>query len=99
MPTVDSTLRVIASWKYIIVTDLRDAFYQLPLDRSSMKWCGTLTPFKGLRCYTVAAQGMPGSSETLEETLCAVFGHLIIEYIVAKIADDLYTGGKFTHPI
>ena len=34
MPTVDDTLRMIASWKYIIATDLRDAFYQIPLDKT-----------------------------------------------------------------
>ena len=94
MPTVDQTLRTIANWKYIIHTDLRDAFYQIPLDRDSMKWCATPTPFKGLRVYTVSAQGMPGSSETLEEMMCAVLGPLIQEGSVAKIADDLYVGGE-----
>ena len=74
MPTVETVLRTIASWRYIIVTDLRDAFYQIPLDHRSMKWCGTPTPFRGLRCYAVAAQGMPGASEALEECMSAIFG-------------------------
>ena len=94
MPTVDSTLRVIAAWRYIIKTDLRDAFYQIPLDEDSRKWCATPTPFRGLRCYLVASQGMPGSSETLEELLTTVFGHLIQRGVLAKIADDLYVGGQ-----
>ena len=94
MPTVDSTLRVIGSWNYIIKTDLRDAFYQIPLEESSRKWCATPTPFRGLRCYLVSAQGMPGSSETLEELLTTVFGHLIQRGVVAKIADDLNVGGQ-----
>ncbi len=93
MPTVDDTLRMIASWKYIIATDLRDAFYQIPLDKTSMKWCATSTPYRGLRVYLVSAQGMPGSSETLEEMMCTVLGSLIQEGCVAKIADDLYVGG------
>ena len=92
MPTVDDTLRTIASWKYMIKTDLRDSFYQIPLEKSSMKWCGTQTPFRGLRCYAVSAQGMPGSSETLEEMMCTILGHLIRQGCVAKIADDLYVG-------
>ena len=37
MSTVDSVLRMIGSWKYVITTDLRDAFYQIPLEHSSMK--------------------------------------------------------------
>ena len=36
MPTVDDVLRTIASWKYIIKTDLRDSFYQIPLEKESM---------------------------------------------------------------
>ena len=31
MPTVDDTLRANSQWKYIIKTDLRDSFYQIPL--------------------------------------------------------------------
>ncbi|KAJ8396457.1 hypothetical protein AAFF_G00017630 [Aldrovandia affinis] len=49
MPDVDSTLRLIAQWKYIIATDLTKAFYQIPLSRDSWKYCGVVTPFKG-RC-------------------------------------------------
>ena len=92
LPTVDSVLRIIGSWTCIIVTDLRDAFYQIPMDRSSMKWCATPTPYRGLRCYAVAVQGCPGSSEALEELLCAVLGDLVKEGIVFKIADDLTVG-------
>ena len=92
MPTVDDTLRNIASWKYLIKTDLRDSFYQIPLEVSSMKWCGTQTPFRGLRCYAVSAQGMPGSSETLDEMLNTILGTLLREGNAAKIADDLYVG-------
>ena len=94
MPTVESVLRLIATWKYTIVTDLRDAFYQIPLDRRSMKWCGTPTPFRGLRCYAVAAQGMPGASEALEECMSTVFGEEVKNRCVAKIADDMYVGGE-----
>ena len=94
MSTVDSVLRMLGGWNYIITTDLRDAFYQIPLERCSMKWCGTMTPYRGLRVYLVAAQGMPGSSEALEEMLCAVLGEYVKQGFVAKIADDLSVGGS-----
>ena len=48
MPDVDSTLRTIAPWKYIIKTYLTLAFYQIPLSKSSMKYCGIATPFRGI---------------------------------------------------
>ena len=93
MSTVDSVLRMLGTWRYVITTDLRDAFYQIPLEHSSMKWCGTVTPYRGLRVYLVAAQGMPGSSESLEEMLCTVLGEYVRQGFVAKIADDLNVGG------
>ena len=36
MPDVDSTLRTIAPWRYMIKTDLTRAFYQIPLSKSSI---------------------------------------------------------------
>ena len=94
MPTVENTLRTVAEWKCIITTDLRDAFYQIPLDKQSMQWCATQTPYRGLRVYLVACQGLPGSSEWLEELLSLLFGQLVQEGRVAKVADDMYVGGN-----
>jgi hypothetical protein len=94
MPNVDDTLRAIAKWDYIIVTDLLQSFYQIPLAHSSMKYCGVSTPFKGIRVYTRSAMGMPGSETCLEELMCRVLGDLVQEGCVAKIADDLYCGGN-----
>ena len=94
MPDVDSTLRRIAPWKYIIVSDLTNAFYQIPLSKPSMKYCGVATPFKGVRVYTRCAMGMPGSETALEEMMSRVLGDFIQEGFVAKLADDLYCGGN-----
>lgn len=90
MPDVDSTLRLIAQWKYIIATDLTKAFYQIPLSRDSWKYCGVVTPFKGVRVYVQSAMGMLGSE--MEELTCRVFGDLLEQGHVAKVADDLYCG-------
>ena len=57
MPDVDSTLRTIAQWRYIIQTDLTKAVYQIPLSKASMKYCGVATPFRGVRVYTRCAMG------------------------------------------
>ena len=94
LPDVDSTLRLIAQWSYIIVTDLTSAFYQIPLAKESMKYCGVATPFKGVRVYVRSAMGMPGSETALEEVMCRVLGPLLQDGSVAKIADDLYCGGN-----
>ena len=94
MPDVDSTLRTIAQWRYVIQTDLTKAFYQIPLSKSSMKYCGVATPFRGVRVYTRCAMGMPGSETALEELMCRVLGDFLQVGIVAKLADDLYCGGS-----
>ena len=94
MPDVDSTLRLIGQWKYIISTDLTKAFYQIPLAKDSMKYCGVVTPFRGVRVYTPSAMGMPGSETALEELMCRVLGDLLQEGVVAKLADDLYCGAN-----
>ena len=94
MPNVDAILRQVAQWKYIIVTDLTSAFYQIPLSRQSMKYCGISTPFKGVRVYTRSAMGMPGSETALEELMCRVLGDCLEDGIVTKLADDLYCGGN-----
>lgn len=93
MPDIDSTLRQIAKWKYVITTDLTNAFYQIPLSHDSMKYCGVATPFKGVRVYVRSAMGMPGSETSLEELMCRVLGELLQEGVVTKIADDIYCGG------
>ncbi len=94
MPNVDSTLRQIAEWKHLIASDLTSAFYQIPLSRSSMKYCGVATPFRGVRVYARCAMGMPGSETALEELMCRVLGDLLTEGVVVKLADDLYCGGN-----
>ena len=94
MPDVDSTLHQIARWKFVITTDLTSAFYQIPLSKASMKYCGVVTPFRGVRVYIRCAMGMPRSETALEELMCRVLGDLL-EGVVAKIADDLYCGGDY----
>ena len=94
MPDVDSTLRTIAQWRYVIQTDLTKAFYQIPLSETSMRYCGVATPFRGVRVYTRCAMGMPGSETALEELMCSVLGDFLQDGIVAKLADALYCGGS-----
>ena len=94
MPQVDNVLRDIAKWKFIIITDLLQSFYQIPQAHDSMKYCCVFTPFKGIRVYTRCAMGMPGSETCLEKLMSRILGDLIQQGRAAKIADDLYVGGN-----
>lgn len=89
-----TTLRTIIQWKYLIVTYLTSAFYQIRLARESMRYCGIVTPYKGVRVYTRCAMGMPGSETTVEELICRVLGDHLQAVFVSKLADDLYCEGN-----
>ena len=94
LPDVDSTLRNVGGWKYIIKTDMTGAYYQLKLMLSSKRYCGVHTPFKGLRVYNVGCMGLPGVETALEELTCLLFGDLVKSGKVAKLADDIFIGGE-----
>ena len=94
LPSVDETLRTMSGWKYLIPTDMTKAYFQLKLKKSSKKYCGVHTPYKGLRCYNVGCMGLPGVEVALEELTCLLFGEMVKEGNVAKLADDLYIGGE-----
>ena len=90
---VDSTLHTIGQWRYIVATDLKNAFFQIPLSKQSMKYCGVATPFRGIRVYVRCAMGMLGSEAALEELMCRILGDLLKEGVLAKMLDDLFIGG------
>lgn len=92
--TVESIFSFLAQWSFFVQTDMTSQFYQLPMDNDSIKYLGTMSPFKGIRVYKRAAMGMPGSSEYLDTLMTRVLGHLFAEGIVMRIADNLYVGGN-----
>ena len=63
----DEVIHFLAQWKCMIKTDMTKHFYQLAMQRSSLKYLGIMTPFKGIRVYTRAAMGMPESSEHFDQ--------------------------------
>ena len=94
MPDVDSTLRLIAGWGYVIKADFKESYWQIPLRKSSMRYCGVVSPMKGVYVYTVGAMGLPGTEVALEELTCKLFGDMVMKGKVAKLADDLFIGGN-----
>ena len=94
MPSTDSVLRRMASWKWIITADISQAYHQLPLSRESLKYAGVSTPFKGARVYTTAAMGMPGSEVALTELTAALFGQMQLDGQVEVLMDDVYIGAE-----
>ena len=92
MSNVEDVLRQIGNWKFIIKTDLKSAYYQIPLDKGSRKYVGVVTPYRGTLVYCRSVMGLPGSESALEELLSRILGDLILQGVVIKLADDLYCG-------
>ena len=84
MPELDFTLFKIACWKYIIVSDLSQVFYEIPLAKNSTKYFGVVTPFKGVHVYLCCAMGIPGFETTREELMCRFLGNLVQEGCVTN---------------
>ena len=93
MPDTNSVLRQIGNYNWIIQSDLTGAYWQLPMSKESMRYCGVVTPYKGVRVYGRSAMGMPGSETALEELMCRILGDQLTEGGVTKLADDIYCGG------
>ncbi len=91
---IDDVLREFGSWRYIIKTDLKKAYYQIPLHANSRKFCAIVSPFKGVRVYCRAAMGMPGSECALDELMSRMLGDLIQAGDVKRVADDIYVGAN-----
>ena len=94
MPNVDDTLRQIAAWSHLGKTDFSTSYYQLLLRQSSQKYCGVVSPTKGVLVYTRGCMGLPGTEVALEELTSLLFGKLVRQGKVAKLADDLFVGGN-----
>ena len=93
MPDVDSILRLIATWKYIVKADFTDSYFQMELKRQSMKYCGVASPMKGVFVYTRGCMGLPGTEVALEELTARLFGRMVELGKVVKLADDIFIGG------
>ena len=93
LPDVETTLRRISKFKFLIKTDMSKAYHQIKMKKASQRFCGVHTPFKGLLVYNVGSMGLPGVEVALEELTCLILGTLVKDGKVCKLADDLFIGG------
>ena len=57
-----------------------------------MRLAGVVTPFKGMRVYTTAAMGMPGSEVALNDLTALLFGSMRQAGVIEVLMDDVYIG-------
>ena len=56
---------------------MRKAYFQIPLDPDSRKFCVVVTAYQGVRVYLRAAMDMPGSDCALDELMSRIHCDLI----------------------
>ena len=89
---IEHALHQIGQYENIIITDMKEGYFQIPLSSESSKYVGVLSPYSGTFVYRRSVMGLPGSESALEELLSRVFGRLIREGKMVKVADDIFIG-------
>ena len=91
---IEHALYQISQYDEIIVTDMTSSYYQLDLNPESSRFVGVISPYTGTYVYRRSVMGLPGSEAALEELLSRIFGDLIRDGKMVKVADDLFMGAK-----
>ncbi|XP_074036215.1 uncharacterized protein [Leptinotarsa decemlineata] len=88
IPTLEDLASKLKGKTIYTVFDLKEGFYQIPLERESMKYTCFLTPF-GKFCFRRLPFGLKISPEVFQRTIEKIFGDLNIGIYF----DDLVIGG------
>ena len=81
-------------WKFIIIFDLYNGYFQNHMAKQAIPWLGVQTPFGGLRVIGRSGQGLMGMAEEFDELLAKILKEELQEGICDKIVDDVVIGGN-----
>ena len=90
----NDVLIMMGRWKYIIIFDLFNGYFQNHMAKEAIPWLGVQTPYGGLRVIARSGQGLMGMAEEFDELLAKVLKQELQDGICAKIVDDVVVGGK-----
>ena len=89
-PTMEEAKSAISQRKYFCEADLTSYFHQGGLSRSDCQWLGVMHPHHGPLCYTSTPQGLKNASEQSYNRLAKIFGPMLEEGRMTRMADGLY---------
>ena len=93
LPTIDEAFRKLGKWKFIILLDLRSWHWQIPVEKSSMRFLGTSTPYGGDRVYRVQPQGYLNATENADRVILRVLEPAMKSKKCIRMADNMIVGG------
>ena len=88
LPRVDKILDQLRDAKFLSTLDLRQAFWQIPLDEESKAKTAFSVPGRGLFRYTVLPYGLADSPKRMQRLIDQVFGPELEPHVFCYI-DDL----------
>ena len=94
--SLTKAVKFLARWKFHILADLHNSYFQIHVAKKHWCWLGVMTPFRGLRVLTRLGQGLLNSEGELDELLAIVLGDLLTKGICEVTRDDIQVGGN-TH--
>ena len=92
--SLTKAVKFLARWKFHILADLHNSYFQIHIAKKHWCWLGVMTPFRGLRVLTRLGQGLLNSEGELDELLAIVLGDLLTEGICEIARDDIQVGGN-----
>ena len=93
-PTIQEAKKALSSKKYFAELDLSAYFFQGGLRREDCAFLGIMHPFRGPLVYTASPQGLKNSSELSYNRLGKVYGDLVKEGRMTRMADGVFPLGN-----
>ena len=93
-PTISEAKTALAGKKYFAEIDLSNYFFQGGLRRQDCAFLAVQHPFKGVYLYTASPQGLKNSSEVSYDRLGRVYGQMVQEGRLARMADGIFPLGN-----
>jgi len=75
MPRINYILDKLREARYISSLDLKDGYWQIPLEENSRQYTAFAVPSKGLFQWRVMPFGLHSASATFQRILDPVIGH------------------------
>ena len=94
MPTVTEAMTALSSADFHVELDFSHHYWQNAIPIQDSEKLAIAHPFEGLCVYTVCPQGLRNSAEWGSEILARMYGDMVKDKKVTRIADQIYVLGN-----
>ena len=93
-PTIQEARTTLSRKKYFCEMDLSNYFFQGGLRREDCAFLGVMHPTRGPLVYTASPQGLKNSSEASYNRLGLIYGDMVKEEKMTRMADGIFPMGN-----